>query len=230
MKMAANPLPDDPRAALDALARARGEDYAALSRLVGRNAAYIQQYIKRGSPKRLGERERGILARYFGVAESVLGAVAAPGAAPFAASASDRLTLVPRLDIGASAGPGGLYEDDRTIAHFAFDPRWLKSLGAEVQRLAIIRVEGDSMLPTLADGDDIMVDSGDGAPRLRDGIYVLRRDGVLLVKRLARGLAGAAGTVAIISDNRDAYPAETGVPVAELDIVGRVVWTGRRVG
>ena len=46
----------------------------------------------------------------------------------------------------------------------------------------------------------------------------------------AGGLAGGAGTVAIVSDNRDAYPAEPGVPVAALDIVGRVVWAGRRVG
>ncbi len=54
----------DARAALERLIADNGDDYAGLSKLAGRNAAYIQQYIKRGTPKKLPERERAILARY----------------------------------------------------------------------------------------------------------------------------------------------------------------------
>ena len=43
------------RAALQRLIEERGEDYAGLSRLLGRNPAYVQQFIKRGSPRRLAE-------------------------------------------------------------------------------------------------------------------------------------------------------------------------------
>ena len=64
---------EDPRAALARLIAENAEDFAGLSKLVGRNPTYIQQFIKRGSPKKLPETERGILARYFGVDESVLG-------------------------------------------------------------------------------------------------------------------------------------------------------------
>lgn len=213
--------PDDPRAVLDRLVQARGEDYSALSRLVGRNPAYIQQFIKRGSPRRLGERERSILAGYFRVEEAVLGAPARAEAAPGGAG----LWPVSRLDVGAAAGAGGLAEDERTEAHFAFDERWLRRLTANPQQLSIIRVEGDSMVPTLNHGDDIMVDSSDSADRLRDGIYVLRREGVLLVKRLA---CGSRERVAVVSDN-GVYPTERDVRVEEIDIVGRVVWTGRRL-
>ena len=46
-------------------------------------------------------------------------------------------------------------------------------------KLSIIRVEGDSMAPTLNAGDDILVDPADCAERLRDGIYVLRVDEAL---------------------------------------------------
>ena len=46
---------EDIRAELDALIRARGDDYASLSRMLGRNAAYIQQFIKRGVPRKLDE-------------------------------------------------------------------------------------------------------------------------------------------------------------------------------
>ena len=216
---------DDPRAVLDRLVSERGEDYARLSRLLGRNPAYIQQFIKRGSPRRLSESDRATLAAYFRIDEAQLGA---PSRVPLAVQRDDGLLLVPRLDVGASAGPGALAEDERAQALFAFDPRYLRRLSSQPQRLAIIRVEGDSMVPTLNDGDDIMVDPGDAAERLRDGIYVLRRDGTLLVKRLACRLARQSGLVDIISDNA-AYRREAGVPVRALDIVGRVVWTGRRI-
>ena len=51
-------MPNDPRRALERLCAERGEDFAGLSRLLGKNPAYIQQYIRRGTPKRLKEDER----------------------------------------------------------------------------------------------------------------------------------------------------------------------------
>lgn len=223
--MVGNLSPDDPRAVLDRLVSERGEDYARLSRLLGRNPAYIQQYIKRGSPRRLSETDRATLAAFLRIDEAQLGA---PLRDSPVVRRDDGLLLVPRLDVGASAGPGALAGDERAQAMFAFDPRYLRRLSSQPQRLAIIQVEGDSMVPTLNDGDDIMVDPGDAAERLRDGIYVLRRDGTLLVKRLACRLARETGLVDIISDNA-AYRPEAGVSVSGLDIVGRVVWTGRRI-
>lgn len=47
-----------PRAELARLIAERREDYAGLSRLLGRNPAYIQQFIKRGVPRRLSRRQR----------------------------------------------------------------------------------------------------------------------------------------------------------------------------
>jgi hypothetical protein len=66
-------VPAGPRRELERLIAERGEDYSSLSRLLGRNAAYIQQFIKRGTPHKLGEEDRRTLARYFGVGESLLG-------------------------------------------------------------------------------------------------------------------------------------------------------------
>src|SRR5688500_13813800 len=78
-----NPMVDrdltmDARQMLEQLCRERGQDYASLSRLIGRNSAYIQQFIRRGTPRRLPEIERRLLARHFGVAEQMLGADASP--------------------------------------------------------------------------------------------------------------------------------------------------------
>ena len=211
----------DGRAALARLIEERGEDYAGLSRLIGRNPAYIQQFIKRGSPRRLAEADRRILARYFRVDEALLGG-------PAAEEAGEGLRPVPRLDIGAAAGAGAYDGDESPRGHIGFDPAWLKRVarGAPDQ-LSIIRVAGDSMAPTLIDGDDILVDRGDGAARLRDGVYVLRMDDALVVKRLA--LNPAARTLAIRSDNA-AYPSWPDCDPAAVEIVGRVVWAGRRIG
>ncbi|HEY0445041.1 MAG TPA: S24 family peptidase [Allosphingosinicella sp.] len=211
----------DARAALDRLIRERGEDYSSLSRLIGRNAAYVQQYIKRGTPRRLDENDRRLLARYFGVDETLLGG-RGPDAPPSAGAVE-----VPRLDIGASAGPGAFAGDEAARAHIAFDPQWLRRLApGDPARLSIITVAGDSMEPTLRDGDEILVDRGDAAERLRDGIYVLRIDDALLVKRVA--LNPAERRLSIGSDN-PAYPGWPDCATGSVDIVGRVVWAGRKI-
>lgn len=64
----------DPRQALVRRASEQGHSLAHLSALLGRNAAYIQQYIDRGSPKRLGDEDRRRLAIYLNIDERELGA------------------------------------------------------------------------------------------------------------------------------------------------------------
>jgi phage repressor protein C with HTH and peptisase S24 domain len=216
---------DDPRATLDRLLNERGVDYARLSEKIGRNPAYIQQYIKRGSPRRLAEEDRARIAAYLGVPEAMLGGPVQRVAAAPRARAND-MVLVPKLAIGASAGAGASIDGEPVEGEVAFDPKWLRGLGADPRALSIIRVEGDSMAPTLNDGDDILVDGGDTAARLRDGIYVLRMDDVLMVKRIAR--APGPGRISVISDNVQ-YRSWDDLPMTAVQLVGRVVWTGRRV-
>lgn len=218
----------DVRAALDRLIQERGEDYASVSRLLGRNAAYIQQFIKRGTPRRLAEDDRAKLAAYFAVPETLLGGRGNQPELRKAGSGSAKRTvvMVPILSVGASAGPGAAVEGEAVDAGFGFDPRWLRKLGADPRALSIIRVEGDSMAPTLGDGDDILVDSSDAASRLRDGIYVLRMDDMLMVKRIAR--APGRGVVDVVSDNSQ-YPTHRAVSLDMVALVGRVVWAGRKV-
>lgn len=216
---------DDPRTALDRLLTERGIDYAQLSARIGRNPAYIQQYIKRGSPRRLAEEDRARIAAYLGVPEAMLGGPVQRVAAP-ARPGGQAMVLVPKVAIGASAGAGRTVDGEPVEGAVAFDPKWLRELGADPRALSIIRVEGDSMAPTLSDGDDILVDGGDAATRLRDGIYVLRMDDALMVKRIAR--APGPGRISVISDNPH-YRSWDDLPMSAVQLVGRVVWTGRRV-
>ncbi|MEI6417867.1 MAG: S24 family peptidase [Sphingomonadales bacterium] len=218
------------RQRLDALIIARGDDYASLSRRLGRNPSYIQQFIKRGVPRRLSESDRRLLARHFGVAEQVLGGPDDGGRAvmlrPGLATAQDDFVTVRQLALAASAGPGAVTEAEPEVASLAFQAGFVRSLASgRPDALAVIGVEGDSMLPTLADGDQIMVDTDD-RQRLRDGIYVLQADGVLLVKRLS--INPASRRLSIRSDN-EAYPSWDDCDPDAVRIIGRVVWMGRRL-
>lgn len=210
----------DPRSVLERLCAERGEDFAGLSRMLGRNPAYIQQFVRRGVPKRLREEERRKLARYFAIPESMLGG-------PTEEERPSGLVSVKRSPVRASAGYGAIPYDEAGKPYFAFEERWLKQLTASsAGKLSIIRVEGDSMAPTLNAGDDILVDLGDTARRLRDGIYVLRADDALVVKRLALHPVGRRVTVQ--SDN-PAYPDWPDCDIGQINCIGRVIWAGRKI-
>jgi hypothetical protein len=219
------------RLRLDALITAAGEDYASLSRLLGRNPTYVQQFVKRGVPRRLSEDDRRLLAQHFGIAERLLGgpeehAGRAVMAHASTSAAAHDYVLIPYLNIGASAGAGSVTETEVPVAVLAFQSQWVRSIASgRPEALSVIRVEGDSMLPTLADGDNILVDTDD-RERLRDGIYVLRTDDALLVKRL--GVNPATKRLMIRSDN-EAYPSWDNCDPAEVSVIGRVVWVGRRL-
>jgi phage repressor protein C with HTH and peptisase S24 domain len=211
----------DPRLILERLCAERGEDFAGLSRMLGRNPAYIQQFVRRGVPKRLKEEERRKLARYFSISEALL------GGPPERDAPANGLVNVKRHPVMVSAGPGAIVTEEIGKPYFGFDERWLKALTpSEPSKLSIVRVEGDSMAPTLNAGDDILVDLGDSVERLRDGIYVLRIDDALVVKRLA--LNPTARRVTVQSDN-PAYPDWPDCSLADVKPIGRVIWSGRRI-
>jgi SOS-response transcriptional repressor LexA len=214
----------DPRANLEELIRKNGHDFAAVSKMLGKNPAYIQQYIRRGSPRKLDEEDRRKLAEFYGVEEGLLGAPRLSEATRTGHISPGGLLRIKQLQVSASAGPGSL-ADDEYAESMGFGPKWLRRLGVDPADLSLIAVDGDSMEPTLGDGDDIMVDHSAPSRALRDGIYVLRMDDVLLVKRVAMG---PSGTLSIRSDNPQ-YPDWDDVSAESVKIIGRVVWTGRRL-
>ena len=134
---------------------------------------------------------------------------------------------VPRYDIRASAGPGALIDGEHVLDQMAFRRDWLRgTLGLQLDRLALLNVDGDSMAPTLTHGDMILVDTRE-MDGLRPGIYVINLEGRLLVKRLQPAMNGS---VKVVSDN-ERYSSEVveGDDLRQLQVVGQVVWQGRRI-
>lgn len=207
----------DPRERLAALASETGNSLAALSRMIGRNSSYLQQYISKGSPRKLEEEDRRRLAEFFGVPELELGA-------PEEKSSADRREWVevPRLALEASAGPGATPAEEIPFDAFRFSRRWLRENGLDPAQLSAIRVIGDSMDPLLRDGDEILVDR---TPRaFREGVHVIRLGEALHVKLLQ---AVPPDRLRLISKNPAYEPVE--VAARDVDVVGRVVWKGGRL-
>lgn len=222
---------EDIRRYLDGLIRERGDDYASLSRMLGRNPSYMQQFIKRGVPRRLHEEDRRRLAAHFGVPESALGGpgfgdMPSHGGPSGVAEAADSFVFVPSYRIGVAAGAGRFADHEQPFGALAFRRSWIRSIApSSPNNLAVLQVDGDSMYPTLAHGDHVLVDSGQ-TQNLRDGIYVIRTHDSLQVKRIS--VNPANGRIAVKSDN-PAYDCWPDCDPSELTIIGRVAWVGRRL-
>ena len=109
----------DSRERLSELAQQRGSSLAALSRMLGRNSSYLQQYITKRSPRKLEEEDRRKLAQFFGVGESELGGREESSYAPSPRALGDWVE-VPRLPLEASAGPGALSAEEIPFDAFRF--------------------------------------------------------------------------------------------------------------
>ncbi|NTZ42775.1 LexA family transcriptional regulator [Altererythrobacter sp. SALINAS58] len=221
-------MPGQGRAELLRLAGEHNASLSALSRLIGRNNSYLQQYVRKGSPRKLEEEDRHVLAQFFGVAESILRDSEEKSfdrintAAATAKVPREGWVDIPRLPLGASAGPGAFGASEVPFDSFRFSADWLRRNGLGDARLSAIAVQGDSMTPVLSDGDEMLVDTAQN--NLRDGIHVVRLDDVLMVKRLAQA---APGRITLLSENSVYPPVE--VSAEDLTIVGRVVWKSGRL-
>jgi phage repressor protein C with HTH and peptisase S24 domain len=135
--------------------------------------------------------------------------------------------FLPSYDIDGSAGTGLIASDYPDKDWYAFPNDWLRTITkAPLDRLALIRVSGDSMWQTLHNGDYVLVDRTKKSVA-RGGIYVFQFEGELLIKRLEKKYD--TGELQVISDN-PVYPPQLIANADNLAVVGRVVWISRALG
>lgn len=122
-----------------------------------------------------------------------------------------------------SAGPGHIPPEEQFYGALAFNRAWLKREGVNPAAASLVRVKGDSMEPTLLDGATVLVDHQRRDPAVRRGIFALRIGEELFVKRLEK----VAELLVISSDNpTHSSRALGGRDLAEVEVIGRVVWQG----
>jgi len=210
----------------------KGLDMKSLSLALGKNHAYLQQYLERGIPKELNERSRMLLAKQLDVNEAELGG---PRGALPGRSDAGTFEQIPEIDVHAGAGGGGFTALETHSANgMSFSrevvrdhwrlPDWLLySLNAKSGNLAAFPVQGDSMSPTLLDGDVVFVDTRIRQPS-PPGLFVLADEfGGVIVKRLevSSGPGDENVMVRVGSDNPHHMTKE--LRLDEISIVGRYV-------
>lgn len=135
--------------------------------------------------------------------------------------------MIPHLDVRVSAGDGELIQTEEEKGKFPFDRNYFKrALKIDPRHAVMVDVVGDSMLPTFAPGDPVMVDIAQ-PQSIVDGVWVVRIDDATLVKRIQH-LPG--GTLRVTSDNPSYEPFTFDMKEEQPDfaLIGRVVWAPRK--
>ncbi|WP_345991116.1 S24 family peptidase [Sulfurimonas sp. HSL-1716] len=121
-------------------------------------------------------------------------------------------------DISASAG-GGSDNDNEEYESLELSENFIDILGGtnELKNIEAIKVSGDSMEPTFS-YDDIVFINRQKTELSRGGVFVIRTEHGLFIKRISKRIDGK---IDIISDNKE-YSKMTLYP-QEIELIGRVV-------
>jgi|TARA_Y100000031_G_scaffold110570_1_gene121779 phage repressor protein C with HTH and peptisase S24 domain len=217
-------------------------DMKGASIAMGRNAAYLHQFVYRGTPKVLSEDDREALAEHLGCKAEELKHKKVPPRKPrkkaapkegriepsTVATAPEGYMAIPEIDVRASAGPGALNEGLEETKEMWFFPDLVirHEFRARPADLRMITIDGDSMEPLLASGDRILIDTSQRVP-VPPGIFVIWDGMGLVAKRIEHEPNSEPPKVVIKSVNPeyDTYERDA----EEVHIIGRVVWTSRRL-
>lgn len=134
---------------------------------------------------------------------------------------STRYAMVKRLDVQAGAGIPQENGHEEISGTHAYRRDWLEKRGLFASACAVIEVKGESMEPTICDGDVVLINTAER--KIKSGnIYAFRTEEGVRLKRLHRQLDGR---VRVTSDNpnKNSYPDEWLTPDSEAEIIGIVV-------
>lgn len=129
-----------------------------------------------------------------------------------------------RINLGFAMGDGSNLDNYVEEGTIDFDANLLRLITqSPAHRIVVADGVGDSMLPTLMDSDMIVIDTLQSQLNKWDRIWAISLNGGGAVKRLG---PADRGKVEVISDN-PAIPNRI-VPLEDVRIIGRVIWSGRR--
>ncbi|WP_380778035.1 helix-turn-helix transcriptional regulator [Sphingomonas sp. R86520] len=190
--------------------------------------------IERGKSKKPGVDTLRAIERVLGLREEQLVGIVFPRTAPAAQprqepdqppmrKADDGTVSLKVVDLNLAMGDGGNLDDWADEESVEFDLNLLRSITrSPAARVIVVRPRGDSMFPTLLNGDWVLIDTTQRTLNLDDKIWACSVYGAGAVKRLK---AIGKGKVEVRSDNPIAGNRE--VDAGDLIILGRVIWIGR---
>ncbi|MGE0424961.1 MAG: helix-turn-helix transcriptional regulator [Reyranellaceae bacterium] len=221
----------------------RGANLKKASHALGKNAAYMHQYIYRGTPKVLPEDTREALARFLEVDDVELRHPEVPARKPRSDTEpetpggprrrrgkpiAEGFQAVTEIDVRASAGPGAFHEGlEESKETWLFPEAIVRhEFRARARDLHIITIDGDSMEPLLSSGDRILIDTSQRVP-VPPGIFVIWDGMGIVAKRVEHVPHSEPPQVVIKSINPEYQTYER--DAEEVNIIGRVIWAARRI-
>lgn len=132
--------------------------------------------------------------------------------------------MIPRYDVRGSCGEGIDVNEVTIVDGMPMPVSWLRAQNLpEAHLLAVIEASGDSMQPTIEDGQTLIVNTVDIEPKSTK-IYLICIDGKLFIKRLIYTPRG--WIMRSDNPNKDNYPdfVIESESFDSIDIQGRVVW------
>ena len=128
-----------------------------------------------------------------------------------------------RLVNGKISAGEGLVPDDSEETLCAFRKDWVKRKGGKPTSMSLIKVDGDSMEPTLFSGDMVLVDHSRKTITPSGGIYAIEMGDEIMIKRVQHLIH--ENKLRILSDNKNYEPIEA--DPNQVRINGKVIWYGR---
>ena len=139
----------------------------------------------------------------------------------------EEFVFIPRYNLRAAAGHGAAIAGEKPIFTMAFRRYWIDNyLRIAAEDLSVLSVKGDSMHGVLNDHDVILVNHADTSPT--SGLYVLRVDGDLIVKRVQK-LPGGRLEVRSANEAYGPFEIDLNNTKGDFSVIGRVVWFGRQI-
>jgi len=199
---------------LEDLIRHSDLDYTSVSLMLNKNRAYIQQFIKRGTPRVLSESDRKTLAAYFGVSELELGA-------PISAESNrprhypHPIRIIPHIMNDAKI--------DIALSHNV-----LGHCGsAKTKALRHLIIEDDTMSPFLNKGDVIIINT-DICAVDKDGLYIWLQEGKAFVRRVIFNTLNSKFIIRCDNPDFSDIDRESHLNCVP-PVAGRVVWISKQV-
>ena len=207
---------------VDQLAKGNKKHFAELT---GKSASHIYK-ICRGMSRPSMAYLQELYAEYKVDLTWLLTGEHSEGAQVAGTPSNSDLVFAPMFDVQASAGMGSEVQAEDIEDYFAFNKSFLsRQLNVSGEELVLVTISGDSMLPTLHDGDRVLVDMSQKEVN-HEGLYLLQSEDGLMAKRLS----DKQGELSVISDNLEfdnwTIPAQgrEANPVA-----GKIVWCARAI-
>ena len=211
---------------------AAGEDQSSLSRKIGKTSVAVNNWCTgavksiRGDTLMKVARVLSVTPEWLATGKGVMNAThqSETSSETYPRTPSeDDYALIPQYSTRGSCGSGALNDHVEVVGGLAFKRDWLKRFGLKESNACVIYATGNSMSPTLEDGDVVLLDCSD--KELRNGkVYALCIDNEVRIKRVHINFS----KVILVSDNPDKlrYPDQEVPPEVELDVIGRGVWQG----